>query len=188
MIGGDQVRLTAPELPEAPGQLSSADFRAKREQQESATLEVAGNPEALKDAAKPPPKERPEDRAGRPSFGAFAWVKQFLRTSIVLVLSIFALLFAWEFVNRNRFQVTTIAVPETLSKRGLTSEVAAHRVADLIEKVLHGHPRSVRWVEGVPVRFAVADVPRELPEITIPQAGISIRSLEGFIRSFVPER
>lgn len=189
MTGGDHVRLTAAELPEAAGRQSPADIGLDRQQRESGRPGVARNNEASKDAALDPPSGgRPQDREGKPRLGAFGWVKQFFRTSIVVVLSVFALLFAWEFVNRNRFQVTTIAVPETLSKSGLTSEVAAHRVGDLILKVLHGHPRSVRWREGVAVRAPVADMPRELPEITIPQAGISIRSLEGFIRSFVPER
>ena len=165
MTGGDHVRLTAAELPEAAGRQSPADIGLDRQQRESGRPGVARNNEASKDAALDPPL------GGRPQTGRAAPFTR-LRVGKAIFphfdcggfVRLRALLFAWEFVNRNRFQVTTIAVPETLSKSGLTSEVAAHRVGDLILKVLHGHPRSVRWREGVAVRAPVADMPRELPE------------------------
>ena len=84
---------------------------------------------------------------------------------------------------REPIEVTSLSVPPALAERGLTPEVAALRLMDAIEA-------TARAVHAETLQRPAAELQGSQPDVTIPGAGVSLRSLAGLLRGLLgwPER
>jgi tetratricopeptide (TPR) repeat protein len=84
---------------------------------------------------------------------------------------------------RAPIEVGSLSVPPALAEKGLTPEVAALRLMDAIEA-------TARAVRAETLQRPAAELEGAQPDVTIPGAGISLRSLSGMVRTLLgwPER
>ncbi|MGG5811499.1 tetratricopeptide repeat protein [Falsiroseomonas sp. CW058] len=84
---------------------------------------------------------------------------------------------------RQPIDVVPLSVPSALSDTGMTGDVIAHRLLDAIEA-------TARAVHGETMSRPAAELDGTQPDLNIPVAGISLRSVASVVRSLLgwPER
>jgi tetratricopeptide (TPR) repeat protein len=129
----------------------------------------------------PPP--HPARRLATRAAALWTLGQQLLFGVVPLLLGAAALYVVVTEAAREPIAVTSLSVPPALAERGLTPEVAALRLMDAIEA-------TARAVHAETLQRPAAELQGSQPDVTIPGAGVSLRSLAGLLRGLLgwPER
>ena len=92
----------------------------------------------------------------------------------------FITLVAWETLRSHRLEFDKVDVPKTLADAGLSGEIIARRLRDAVVSIQGRFRTKMPQTE-----IAVL---KDLPDITIPKADVSLESVAAAIRRFLPER
>jgi tetratricopeptide (TPR) repeat protein len=180
-----QVKQTAGEVATVAGGRSDGAGSERRAQQvlggEAIPADALGallscilqTLEALRPKPEPPKKPTVAER-----FASARTVA--VSTFTILALTFLAAALVYEGFREDAVQIASFEVPEDLAKRGYTS----YSLASALANHLSGISRDAQVLEMGAHRFT-ASSQETTPDIEVPQANISLRSIIGYVKGFV---
>ena len=127
------------------------------------------------DAGAPKPPGSRLRRAWERSHAAWSLGHKLLFGLLPMLLLVLAVALVTREAARARISIAAISVPPALAERGLTPEVAAQRLMDAIDA-------TARAVHAESMHRPAAELQGSQPDLTLPVAGISVRSLAAVLR------